>query len=392
MLCYSNRVATRMSLGRLRDALGDCVKAATIDPNFLKVQLRAANCYLDLGEVEDASKYFKRCLPLGSDICVDRNIAVEASDGLQKAQKVSVCMNRCAELMQRSTSNDAETALEVIAEALTLSSFSEKLLEMKANALFVLWRYDEVIQLCDQTLGSAKKNSPPMEASALERSLDGSEILENYYFRLWRCRLIFKSYIHLGRLEEGIAFLEEQQDKESVTNRTFRNGSKALESLIPLAGTVCELLRHKAAGNEAFQAGWHAEAVEHYTPALSCNVAPRPFAAVCFCNRAAAYKASGQITDAIADCSLAIALDGNYLKANPPNPRTFPFILLGNKIDVDGGNSRVVSEKKAKDWCASKGNIPYFETSAKEDYNVDAAFLCIPKTALANEREQDMFA
>lgn len=29
-------------------------------------------------------------------------------------------------------------------------------------------------------------------------------------------------------------------------------------------------------------------------------------------------------------------------QANPPNPRTFPFILLGNKIDVDGGNSRVV--------------------------------------------------
>lgn len=29
-------------------------------------------------------------------------------------------------------------------------------------------------------------------------------------------------------------------------------------------------------------------------------------------------------------------------QANPANPRTFPFILLGNKIDVDGGNSRVV--------------------------------------------------
>jgi len=27
--------------------------------------------------------------------------------------------------------------------------------------------------------------------------------------------------------------------------RTFRNGSEALESLIPLAGTVRELLRHK---------------------------------------------------------------------------------------------------------------------------------------------------
>ncbi|RYR36636.1 hypothetical protein Ahy_A09g041602 isoform A [Arachis hypogaea] len=77
--------------------------------------------------------------------------------------------------------------------------------------------------------------------------------------------------------------------------------------------------------------------------------------------------------------------------ANPSDPRKFPFILLGNKIDIDGGNSRVVSEKKAKDWCTSKGNIPYFETSAKEDYNVDAAFLCIAKTALANEHEQDIY-
>lgn len=49
-----------------------------------------------------------------------------------------------------------------------------------------------------------------------------------------------------------------------------------------------------------------------------------------------------------------------------------------------------VSEKKAKEWCASKG-IPYFETSAKEDINVDAAFLSIAKTALANEHEQDMW-
>ncbi|XP_011622521.1 ras-related protein Rab7 isoform X2 [Amborella trichopoda] len=50
-----------------------------------------------------------------------------------------------------------------------------------------------------------------------------------------------------------------------------------------------------------------------------------------------------------------------------------------------------VSEKKAKDWCASNGNIPYFETSAKEDYNVDPAFLSVARIALASEREQDIY-
>lgn len=42
MLCYSNRAATRMSLGRMRDALEDCMLAVAIDPNFLRVQVRAA--------------------------------------------------------------------------------------------------------------------------------------------------------------------------------------------------------------------------------------------------------------------------------------------------------------------------------------------------------------
>jgi hypothetical protein len=49
-----------------------------------------------------------------------------------------------------------------------------------------------------------------------------------------------------------------------------------------------------------------------------------------------------------------------------------------------------VSEKKAKAWCASKGNIPYFETSAKEGFNVEAAFQCIAKNALKNEPEEEM--
>ncbi|KAM0997183.1 hypothetical protein TB1_006500 [Malus domestica] len=67
MLCYSNCAATRMTLGRIRDALGDCMMAAAIDPNFLNVQVRASNCYLALGEVEGASQHFRRCLQLVND-------------------------------------------------------------------------------------------------------------------------------------------------------------------------------------------------------------------------------------------------------------------------------------------------------------------------------------
>uniref|UniRef100_A0A0E0JFV8 Ras-related protein Rab7 n=1 Tax=Oryza punctata TaxID=4537 RepID=A0A0E0JFV8_ORYPU len=78
------------------------------------------------------------------------------------------------------------------------------------------------------------------------------------------------------------------------------------------------------------------------------------------------------------------------IQASPSDPDNFPFVVLGNKIDVDGGNSRTVSEKKAKAWCASKGNIPYFETSAKEGFNVEAAFECIARNAIKNEPEEEI--
>ncbi len=54
-----------------------------------------------------------------------------------------------------------------------------------------------------------------------------------------------------------------------------------------------------------------------------------------------------------------------------------------------------MSTKRAQQWCHSKNEIPYFETSAKEAINVEQAFQTIAKNALAQETEdnfQDHFA
>lgn len=64
-------------------------------------------------------------------------------------------------------------------------------------------------------------------------------------------------------------------------------------------------------------------------------------------------------------------------------------MVLGNKIDVEE-NKRQVSQKRAMTWCQSKGNIPYFETSAKEAINVEQAFQTIAKNALAQEEEVEL--
>lgn len=42
-------------------------------------------------------------------------------------------------------------------------------------------------------------------------------------------------------------------------------------------------------------------------------------------------------------------------------------------------------------WCQSKGNIPYFETSAKEAINVEQAFQTIAKNAMSQEEETELY-
>lgn len=296
--CYSNRAATRMALGRVREAMQDCLMAVKLDPTFHRARIRAANCHLLLGEVEDGIQGFEKSMDSSNVVCLDRQVVMSASDGIQKSQKVIECVNRSAELLKLRTSEAATSALESITEAMSISSYSERLLEMKAEALCMLQKHEEAITLCQQTLDFAEKNFTAKPAGNCDVEISCLNV------RQWRHRISSKCHFHLGRLEMALDLLEKQE-----------SANKSEEALVPLAVTIRELLEQKTAGNTAFQSGRHAEAVECYTSAISNSMESRPFAAICFCNRAAAHQALGQIADAIADCSLAIALDKNYAKA-----------------------------------------------------------------------------
>lgn len=100
--------------------------------------------------------------------------------------------------------------------------------------------------------------------------------------------------------------------------------------------------------------------------------------------------------------------DEFLIQASPHDPENFPFVVLGNKIDVEEGKRQVsslpfstrlifcpqvlqVTQKRAMTWCQSKGNIPYFETSAKEAINVEQAFQTVAKNALQQEAEEQLY-
>ena len=148
-----------------------------------------------------------------------------------------------------------------------------------------------MIQLCDKTLDSAEKNACPLDAGCKVTDLDNSQLSKGFYFRIWRCSMMLKAYIHLGKFEEGLSLLEQQEEKVSAINKyvllttdlftlvcpsssvnrnekgnvkceyltamilfnfyhqlkfcSCRSGSKVLDSLTPLAAIIREPLHHK---------------------------------------------------------------------------------------------------------------------------------------------------
>lgn len=98
------------------------------------------------------------------------------------------------------------------------------------------------------------------------------------------------------------------------------------------------------------------------------------------------------MTDARSFDALDSWRDEFLISAAPRDPDSFPFVVMGNKVDVID-RARAVQTKKAQEWCASKGNVPMplFETSAMDDINVEAAFEAVTRAALRRGEQDDDF-
>ncbi|KAL0584695.1 hypothetical protein ABG067_005432 [Albugo candida] len=84
--------------------------------------------------------------------------------------------------------------------------------------------------------------------------------------------------------------------------------------------------------------------------------------------------------------------DEFLVQAAPRDPDTFPFLVLGNKVDRE--TERKVSLERAQEWCQSKSlgqPLNHFETSAKESTSVEVAFRTIASIALQKGQEEDIY-
>jgi len=91
------------------------------------------------------------------------------------------------------------------------------------------------------------------------------------------------------------------------------------------------------------------------------------------------------ITDTKSFDSLAGWREEFLVQAAPNNPDEFPFVCVGNKVDL-ADTQRAVQKSKSAEW-AKQNNMQNFEASAKDATNVETAFKEIAAKALARESQ-----
>eukprot|EP01125_Pyxidicula_operculata_P013899 TRINITY_DN4612_c0_g1_i1.p1 TRINITY_DN4612_c0_g1~~TRINITY_DN4612_c0_g1_i1.p1 ORF type:complete len:209 (+),score=26.40 TRINITY_DN4612_c0_g1_i1:141-767(+) len=94
------------------------------------------------------------------------------------------------------------------------------------------------------------------------------------------------------------------------------------------------------------------------------------------------------VTNRVSFENLAMWHTEFYGNGSPELPEKFPFVLVGNKVDVDS-DERQVSTKDAEEWIKERNIEYYFECSAKEAINVDQLFQAAAEMGVAYMNEVD---
>ncbi|CAL9753573.1 unnamed protein product [Musa acuminata subsp. burmannicoides] len=152
----------------------------------------------------------------------------------------------------------------------------------------------------------------------------------------WRYLVLGQACCHLGMMEDAMVLLQTArrlasaafrresvgQSDDSFASFAGEDGSMAapppseLESASQLLSHIKLILRRRAAAVAALDAGLPAEAVRHFSKVLdSRRGLPGSFAASCLIGRAAAYRATGRLAEAIADCNRALSVDPSSIPA-----------------------------------------------------------------------------
>jgi DnaJ family protein C protein 7 len=270
---YGNRSASLLMLEQYQKALEDAVKSISLDEGFLKGYLRAAKCHLMLGNPSLSIDYYHKVLeraPGNSQAKSEVNFLLETSksvdDSLQRAKAAAV-------------KSDFRTAVYYLDRCLEAAPRCLIFQTLRAEALALCQRYEDAHAVCNDILRRDNNNPDALYAKAI-----------SYYY-------------------------QDMQDKaNSFFQRALRADPDHHKSRLAMKKSK-KLLAMKEMGNMAYRQGHMEEAYHLYSEALTVDPLNTLTNAKLHCNRALVGSKIDKLEESIEDCTKAVELDPNYVKA-----------------------------------------------------------------------------
>lgn len=266
---YGNRSACYMMLNRFHEALEDARKSVQLDSTFVKGYVRILKCGIALGDVMTADHALKRIQELEPNGTSVKN-EIASLDTLRKFE---------ADAQRAYDKKDFRTVVYCMDRCLSQASNCTKYKTTKAECLAYLGRYEESQELANGILHLDKGNADAIYVRGIclfyEDNIDSA------------CQ----HFMQVLRLAP------DHKRAQDIYKRAK------------------QLKKTKEQGNEAFKTGRYQEALNLYTEALNVDPFNKKTNAKLYFNRATVYSRLSKLSEAISDCSSALNLDENYLKA-----------------------------------------------------------------------------
>uniref|UniRef100_H2YFW2 J domain-containing protein n=1 Tax=Ciona savignyi TaxID=51511 RepID=H2YFW2_CIOSA len=285
---YSNRCAARMMLQKYKEGLEDAQTAIKVDHTFAKcittntlkthhpqAYIREAKCHIALGNSQAALLALQKAKDLDSSndhaVMVEVRHASTLAEFEKQSEQASqrkdfrqVCLHWVVYCMRR---------------ALEISPACVHYQIVKAENLALMGKYGEAQDIAVGILRNDKMNADAVYVRGICLYYDDN-------------------------IDKAVSFFTHAL-KLSPDHHNAR-----------LTLKKCKLLASKKSeGNEAFKLCKYQDAYDIYSNALEIDPNNRKTNAKLFCNRALVGSKIGKLKEAVDDCSKALELDDNYIKA-----------------------------------------------------------------------------
>lgn len=266
---YGNRAAAYLMINKFKECIDDSKTATEIDSKFIKGYLREGKAHLFLGDYKSALRSFykiKELEPTNSTIDVDiqnSNAVKHFNDSANAAYEA----------------DDYRKVVYLVDRALQHSGFCNQFLTLKAECLALLGRYQESQEIVNDLVMKDQTNSDALFVRGMCLYYqDNSE----------------KAFQHFQRVL--------QYSPDHTKAKSFYKKAKLLQT-------------KKELGNQAFKGGKWQDAYDLYTESLTIDQNNKTMNAALYFNRATTCSKLNKLDDCIEDCTKAIDLDPNYIKA-----------------------------------------------------------------------------